>query len=93
MPSAVRVTDITTHGGTIVGPGVATVLIGNKPAAVATDNHVCVIPPNTGHLTASIFPMGSATVLIGNMPALRTSDTCLCGAGGAVGEPTVEIGG
>ena len=27
MPSAARVGDTTTHGGTIVGPGVATVLI------------------------------------------------------------------
>jgi uncharacterized Zn-binding protein involved in type VI secretion len=93
MPNAVRIGDITTHGGTVVGPGVATVLIGNKPAAVATDTHVCSIPPNAPHLTTSIFPMGSTTVLIGNMPALRISDMCLCGAGGAVGEPTVDIGG
>jgi uncharacterized Zn-binding protein involved in type VI secretion len=93
MPSAARVGDTTTHGGTIVGPGVATVLIGSKPAAVATDTHVCSIPPNTPHLTTSIFPMGSATVLIGSMPALRTSDMCLCGTGAAVGEPTVLIGG
>lgn len=92
MPNAARVGDVTTHGGTIVGPGVATVLIGGMPAAVATDNHVCVIPPNTGHLTASIFPMGSTTVLIGGKPALRISDTCLCGAGSAVGEATVQIG-
>jgi uncharacterized Zn-binding protein involved in type VI secretion len=93
MPAAARVTDVTTHGGTIIGPGVATVMIGGMPAAVATDNHICPIPP-PGHVpTASIFPMGSATVLIGGMPALRTSDTCICGAGAAVGEPTVEIGG
>lgn len=92
MPNAARVGDTTTHGGTIAGPGVATVLIGGMPAAVATDNHVCVIPANTGHLTASIFPMGSATVLIGGMPALRISDTCLCGAASAVGEATVQIG-
>lgn len=92
MAAAARVTDTTTHGGTIVGPGVATVMIGGMPAAVATDNHVCVIPANTGHLTASVFPSGSTTVLIGGLPALRTSDTCLCGAGAAVGAPTVMIG-
>jgi uncharacterized Zn-binding protein involved in type VI secretion len=93
MPAAARVTDVTTHGGTIVGPGVATVLIGGMPAAVATDTHVCVIPPPAHAPTASPFPMGSGTVLIGGLPALRTSDTCLCGAGAAVGEPTVMIGG
>lgn len=93
MAAAARVGDVTNHGGTIVGPGAPTVLIGGQPAAVATDNHVCVIPPNTGHITASIFPMGSATVLIGGKPALRTTDTCICGAMAAVGCPTVMIGG
>lgn len=92
MPPAARVTDTTTHGGTIVGPGVATVLIGKKPAAVATDNHVCSLPPNSHQPTSSPFPSGSGTVMIGGLPALRTSDTCICGAGAAVGEPTVMIG-
>lgn len=92
MPAAARVTDTTNHGGTIVGPGVPTVLIGNKPAAVAPDTHVCSIPPNTPHLTVSVFPMGSTTVLIGGKPALRITDACLCGAMAVVGEPTVLIG-
>lgn len=92
MPAAARVTDVSTHGGTIIGPGAATVLIGGMPAAVATDQHICVIPPPAHAPTASPFPMGSATVLIGGMPALRVSDTCLCGAAAAVGEPTVMIG-
>jgi uncharacterized Zn-binding protein involved in type VI secretion len=92
MPPAARVSDTTTHGGTIVGPGVATVLIGSMPAAVATDQHVCSLPPNSHQPTASPFPSGSGTVFIGGLPALRTSDTCLCGAGAAVGEPTVMIG-
>ncbi|MBN1480890.1 PaaR repeat-containing protein [candidate division KSB1 bacterium] len=92
MPAAARVGDVTNHGGTIIGPGEATVLIGGMPAAVATDTHVCVIPP-PGHVpTASPFPMGSTTVLIGKKPALRVGDTCLCGASAAVGEPTVMIG-
>lgn len=92
MPAAARITDTTTHGGTIMGPGVATVMIGGMPAAVATDQHVCALPPQGHPLTVSIFPSGSGTVLIGGLPALRTSDTCLCGAGAAVGEPTVVIG-
>lgn len=91
MPPAARVTDSTVHGGTIVGPGVATVLIGGMPAAVMTDTHVCAIPPP--HPVVSIFPIGSATVLIGGMPALRITDACICGATAAVGEPTVLIGG
>lgn len=92
MPPAARVTDVTTHGGTIIGPGVPTVLIEGLPAAVATDNHVCALPPSGHQPTASIFPIGSTTVLIGGLPALRTSDTCLCGAGAAVGAVTVLIG-
>ena len=92
MPSALRVTDITTHGGTVAGPGVPTVLIGGMPAAVVTDIHICAIPANTPHPQVSIFPMGSVTVLIGGKPALRISDVCICGAAGVVGEPTVQIG-
>jgi uncharacterized Zn-binding protein involved in type VI secretion len=92
MPAAARVTDTTTHGGTIVGPGVSTVLIGGMPAAVAGDNHVCSLPPNGHQPTSSPFPMGSTTVLIGGVPALRTGDSCICGASAAVGCPTVIIG-
>jgi uncharacterized Zn-binding protein involved in type VI secretion len=91
MPPAARVGDITNHGGTITGPGVSTVLIGGKPAAVAGDMHVCSLPP-TGHQpTVSVFPMGSTGVLIGGRPAVRTTDVCICGAMAAVGDPTVMI--
>jgi uncharacterized Zn-binding protein involved in type VI secretion len=92
MPPAARVTDTTTHGGTIIGPGCATVLIGGMPAAVMGDNHVCSLPPNVHPLTVSPFLMGSATVLIGGMPAIRVGDAAICGASAAVGEPTVIIG-
>ncbi len=37
MPAAACVGDTTSHGGTITGPGVATVMIGGKPAAVLGD--------------------------------------------------------
>jgi len=93
MPSAARVFDTTNHGGTIVGPGTPTVLIVGMPAAVATDNHVCALPP-PGHVpTSSPFPMGSTTVFIGGKPALRVGDVCICGATSLLGEPTVQIGG
>lgn len=92
MPAAARVTDLTNHGGVIVGPGEPTVLIGGMPAAVLGDNHVCAIPPPAHAPTVSPFPAGSATVLIGGKPAVRVGDTCICGASAAVGEPTVSIG-
>jgi uncharacterized Zn-binding protein involved in type VI secretion len=92
MPPAARVGDTTAHGGTVTGPGVATVLIGGQPAAVAGDMHACVIPPNTGHLPVSAFPPGSTKVMISGRPALRVGDTAICGAAIAAGAPTVMIG-
>lgn len=91
MPAAARVSDTTNHGGTIIGPGVATVLVTGMPAAVVGDMHACSLPPVAHQPTVSAFPAGSSTVMIQGRPALRTSDTCLCGAAAAVGEPTVLI--
>ena len=48
MPPAARILDTSNHGGTIVGPGEATVLIGSMPAAVVGDNHVCSLPLGKG---------------------------------------------
>lgn len=93
MAAAARVGDVTNHGGTVVGPGEPTVLIGGMPAAVMGDNHACVIPQPPPHPASSPFITGSATVLIGGKPALRTTDACVCGAMPAVGCPTVIIGG
>ncbi|HET8736305.1 MAG TPA: PAAR domain-containing protein [Pricia sp.] len=92
MPSAARLGDISTHGGIITGPGVATVLISGIPAAVATDIHTCALPPNAHQPTVSPFPMGSVSVLIAGKPALRMGDVCICGAAAAIGDPTVQIG-
>ena len=92
MPPAARITDTTNHGGTVIGPGVATVLIGGMPAAVMGDTHVCPIPPPAHAPPSSPFVLGSTTVLIGGVPALRVGDICGCGAAPLVGEPTVLIG-
>ncbi len=92
MPAAACVGDLSNHGGTITGPGVSTVLVGGKPAAVAGDMHACALPPNSHQPTVSPFPLGSSTVMIGGRPALRVGDSCLCGASAAVGSPTVLIG-
>jgi uncharacterized Zn-binding protein involved in type VI secretion len=90
MPPAARVGDPTAHPGAISGPGVANVLIGGMPAAVAGAGHVCAAP--TPH-PPTFFAKGSATVLIGGYPALRANDVCSCGAPILVGLPTVLIGG
>ncbi|MGB3467530.1 MAG: PAAR domain-containing protein [Cyclobacteriaceae bacterium] len=92
MPAAARILDPTNHGGCIMGPGEATVLIGGMPASVLGDNHVCALPPNTHQPTASPFPSGSTTVMIGGKPAIRVGDACICGASATKGEPTVSIG-
>lgn len=92
MPAAVCVGDVSNHGGTVIGPGVATVMIAGKPAAVLGDMHACSLPTNTHQPTVSPFTAGSSTVMIGGRPALRVGDTCVCGASAAVGQPTVQIG-
>jgi uncharacterized Zn-binding protein involved in type VI secretion len=92
MPAAACVGDTTSHGGTITGPGVATVMIGGKPAAVLGDMHACSLPPSGHQPTVSPFTAGSATVMIGGRPALRVGDACACGASAVVGCPTVMIG-
>lgn len=73
-------------GGPVTGPGVATVLIGNMPAAVVGDLLVCTGPPD-------IIVKGSGTVFIGGKPAARQGD--LTAHGGVIvgGLPTVQIGG
>jgi uncharacterized Zn-binding protein involved in type VI secretion len=93
MPPAARVGDPTGHPGSIAGPGVATVLLGGSPAAVAGDMHSCAFPPVAGPHPPTPFPMGSGTVLIGGRSALRIGDVAGCGAPIVFGTPTVLIGG
>ena len=73
-------------GGPIIGPGVPTVLISKLPAAVVSDNCVCVGPPD-------VIVRGSATVLIGGRPAARVGDNTAHGGSIVVGCPTVIVGG
>jgi uncharacterized Zn-binding protein involved in type VI secretion len=99
MPPAARLTDmhscpmvtpgappIPHVGGPVIGPGVATVLIGSLPAAVVGDNAVCVGPPDS-------IVKGSASVLIGGRPAARLGDRTAHGGHIVLGLPTVMIGG
>ena len=89
---AARVGDSTDHPGTLGGPGVTSVLIGGKPAAVMGGLHTCARPTNPPH-GSTIIAAGSASVLIGGQPAARFGDTALCGARIVSGESSVQIGG
>ncbi|UCD17390.1 MAG: PAAR domain-containing protein, partial [Candidatus Zixiibacteriota bacterium] len=96
---AARVGDQTAHGGVITGPGVATVLIGKKPAAVLGDMHTCPMqtpaaPSPIPHVGGPITK-GSSGVLIGKKPAARVGDMATCTGPPdsiVVGCPTVLIG-
>ncbi|QKX06320.1 paar repeat-containing protein [Aquimarina sp. TRL1] len=72
-------------GGPVTGPGIPTVLIGGKPAAVIGDQCTCTGPPDT-------IVMGCATVLIGGKPAATVGDMTAHGGTITVGETTVLIG-
>jgi uncharacterized Zn-binding protein involved in type VI secretion len=96
MPPAARVGDPTGHPGAIAGPGVVTVLIGGKPAAVAGragDKHTCALPSPAGPHPPTLLVEGSATVLIGGRPAARVGDLAGCGAPIVAGALNVLIGG
>ena len=97
---AARVGDMTAHGGSIVGPGAPTVMIGGKPAAVVGDMHVCpmVTPgvPPIPHVGGPVLPPGVPTVLIMGKPAVCVGDQAVCTGPPDIilppGCPTVMIG-
>jgi uncharacterized Zn-binding protein involved in type VI secretion len=94
MPPALRVGDLSGHGGAIVPPGCPTVLIANLPAARISDLHACPVPPPAGPHPPSPLVPGVATVLIGGVPAAVVGNTSGCGAPMLPpGCPTVLIGG
>lgn len=93
MPAAARVGDSAGHPGTITGPGVTTVLIGGRPAAVQGTNHTCAMPPTAGPHPTTPIAKGSSTVFIGGRAAARVGDTAGCGSPIVAGDFTVLIGG
>jgi uncharacterized Zn-binding protein involved in type VI secretion len=94
MPPVARIGDPTNHPGVIGGPGVLSVLIGGRPAAVVGTLHVCALPPAAGgpHPQTPLIK-GSVTVLIGGRAAARVGDMAACGAMITQGVPSVLIGG
>jgi uncharacterized Zn-binding protein involved in type VI secretion len=91
---AARVGDPTSHGGTVVGPGVPTVLIGGQPAAVVGDQTTCPLYNGPVPHIGGPIVTGSATVLIGGKHAARVgSVNAENGASATIvsGAPTVVI--
>ncbi len=72
-------------GGPITGPGAATVLIANMPAAVVGDMCTCTGPPDS-------IIKGSMGVFICGKPAARMGDSTAHGGTIVKGEPRVLIG-
>jgi uncharacterized Zn-binding protein involved in type VI secretion len=92
---AARVTDMTSHGGQVIGPGVPNVLIGGLPAAVVGDQVVCPLADGTVPHVGGPITTGSATVRIGGRPAARVGDLIVeTGPSSTIilGAPTVIIG-
>src|SRR5437762_2271383 len=92
MPAAARVGDLTTHPGTLLGPGVPSVLIGGRPAAVLGTAHSCASPPPNAHVPSTII-RGSSSVRIGGNPAARVGDAAGCTAAILGGALSVIVGG
>ena len=93
MPPAARLGEPTSHPGTIVGPGVRSVLINNRPAIVVGDTHICALPPKAGPHPPNPCVGGSGSVLIGGRPAMRRGDRTACRAVIVNGSSNVLIGG
>jgi len=79
--TAARVGDLTTRGGSIIGPGVPTVMIGGKTAAVLGDQTTCPqyavipdLPPVLLFHVGGPIVSASATVFIGGKRAARVDD-------------------
>lgn len=88
----------------IIPPAAVTVLIGNLPAARATDMTLPCMLPGCIPAGPGMIAKGSATVLINNLPAARAGDltahsTCVAPIPSPTGKilppccPTVMIGG
>ena len=96
MLPANTIPGLTLTGDSVTGPGVPTVLIGNKPASVVGDLVA-------GAVCTGAVSMGSTTVLLMNRPAAKVTSQVsgantvtgvpMTTAVGPPGCPTVLIGG
>lgn len=72
-------------GGPVMGPGIPTVLINGKPAAVMGDKCTCVGPPDT-------IIKGNPMVLVDGKPMVCMGDMTAHGGSIVVGEPNILVG-
>lgn len=98
MPAAARIGDPIGHApaistGILAGPGVPTVLIEGKAAAVLGTPVTCSKPKGSTTDGPQSFLQWSKTVLIGGAYALRVNDGTSCGATILLGAQRVVIGG
>jgi uncharacterized Zn-binding protein involved in type VI secretion len=94
MAAAARVGDTTTHTGSLAAPGVATVLIEGKPAAVIGGEFTCVPHVELGPANLIEPPQdGLRTVLVAGLPVACMLDETACGAKIATGALTVQVQG
>jgi uncharacterized Zn-binding protein involved in type VI secretion len=71
---AARVSDLTSHGGVIVGPGVPTVVIEGRSAAGLGDQITCPLVTGPVPHVGGPIVTASATVRIGGRAAARVGD-------------------
>jgi uncharacterized Zn-binding protein involved in type VI secretion len=81
--SAVRQTDVTSHGGTVTS-GSPNVFVNGKPMAKVGSAQSCPLP---GHVGGTITS-GSASVRVNGVPAAKVGSSATC-----VGSTTVITGG
>ena len=70
-------TQIDSAGGTIIGPGVSTVLVNGFPISVLGD--VVAGHGDNQHAAASMLIGGPRKVLANGMPVVRRGDPATCG--------------
>jgi uncharacterized Zn-binding protein involved in type VI secretion len=99
VPAAARIGDITSHPGTILPPvpplpGLETVLIEDRPAAVVGCVHGCGPHAELGPANRVLpAPSRPPTVLVSGLPLACVGDPTVCGATIESGAPTVVVGG
>ena len=95
MPPTSRRSDVNTHGGTIVGSVIETVIVENQACAVIgstlTPDGLC--PPLAGPHCGPVVVAGSGSVNAGGIPVTRIGDANNCGAANATGASSVITGG
>ncbi len=84
-----RLTDLSSHGGTLAPPGATNVLAGGLPVAFLGSNHVCPIP---FHPAGPLMATG-VKLLVNGLPAGRAQDLLPCGALVLPGATNILVGG